>query len=28
VKKMLRKAKLALIERRNPQWRDLWLDVQ
>ena len=28
LKKMLRKAKLALIERGNPQWRDLWLDIQ
>ena len=28
VKKMLRKAKLALIERDNPQWRDPWLDIQ
>ena len=28
VKKMLRKAKLALIERSNPNWRDLWLDIQ
>ncbi len=28
LKKMLRKAKLALIERDNPQWRDLWLDIQ
>ena len=28
VKKMLRKAKLALIERRNPQWCDLWLHIQ
>ena len=27
-KKMLRKAKLALIERDNPQWLDLWLDIQ
>ena len=28
LKKMLRKAKLALIERGNPRWRDLWLDIQ
>lgn len=28
LKKLLRKAKLALIERGNPQWRDLWLDIQ
>ena len=28
LKKMLRKAKLALIERGNPQWRDLWPDIQ
>ena len=28
LKKMLREAKLALIEQTNPQWRDLWLDVQ
>ncbi len=28
LKKMLRKAKLALIERSNPNWRDLWLDIQ
>ena len=28
LKKMLRKAKLALIERANPNWRDLWLDIQ
>ncbi len=28
LKKLLRKAKLALIERDNPQWRDLWLDIQ
>ena len=28
LKKMLRKPKLALIERDNPQWRDLWLDIQ
>ena len=28
VKKMLRKAKLALIERANPGWRDLWPDIQ
>ena len=28
LKKMLRKAKLALIERDNPNWRDRWLDIQ
>ena len=28
LKKMLRKAELVLIERDNPQWRDLWLDIQ
>jgi putative endonuclease len=28
LKKMLRKAKLAVIERDNPQLRDLWLDIQ
>ncbi len=28
LKKMLRKAKLALIERGNAQWRDLWLHIQ
>jgi putative endonuclease len=28
LKKMLRKAKLTLIESGNPQWRDLWLDIQ
>jgi len=28
LKKMLRKAKLALIERDNPNWRDLWLEFQ
>ena len=28
LKKMRRKAKLALIERGNPQWQDLWLDIQ
>ena len=28
LKKVLRKAKLALIERDNPNWRDLWLDIQ
>ena len=28
LKKMLRKAKLALIEQGNSQWRDLWLDIQ
>ena len=28
VKKMLRNAKLALIERDNPQWRDPWLDIR
>ena len=28
LKKMLRTAKLALIERENPNWRDLWLDIQ
>ncbi len=28
LKKMLRKAKLVLIEQANPNWRDLWLDIQ
>ena len=28
LKKMLRRAKLALIERDNPNWRDLWLEIQ
>lgn len=28
LKKTLRKAKLAFIERDNPKWRDLWLDIQ
>ena len=28
LKKMLRKAKLALIERDNSSWRDLWLEIQ
>ena len=28
LKKMLRKAKLALIERDNPNWRELWLEIQ
>ncbi len=28
LKKMLRKAKLTLIERANPNWCDLWLDIQ
>ena len=28
LKKTLRKAKLALIERDNPNWRDLWLEIQ
>jgi putative endonuclease len=28
LKKMLREAKLAPIERNNLQWRDLWLDIQ
>ena len=27
LKKMLRKAKLALIEHDNPNWRDLWLEI-
>ena len=27
LKKMLRKAKLALIERDNPNWRNLWLEI-
>lgn len=27
-KKMLRKARLALIERDNPPWRDPWLDIR
>ena len=28
LKKILHKTKLALIERGNAQWRDLWLDIQ
>ena len=28
LKKMLRRTKLALIERGNPRWRDLWMDIQ
>ena len=28
LKKTLRKAKLALIEHDNPNWRDLWLEIQ
>ena len=28
LKKTLRKAKLVLIERDNPKWRDRWLEIQ
>jgi predicted GIY-YIG superfamily endonuclease len=28
LKKMLREAKLAPIDRNNLRWRDLWLDIQ
>lgn len=27
IKRWRRAWKLALIEQRNPQWRDLWLDL-
>jgi putative endonuclease len=27
LKKSCRASKLELIERRNPQWRDLWDDL-